>query len=84
MLGYAMGRYVVVDFRPGVWKLMVSALQRAHTHSTFQNAAVSLQAAAAVKHVQLSPAPGGILRYLPCDGRPISGSSDCAGGFVLV
>ena len=70
VFGCAMGGYVVVDLRlqfgwrssPGFWGLMASALEHAHTHSTFQDAAVSPLGAAAVEHVQLSPPRGGSIR----------------------
>ena len=37
---------------------MASALEHAHTHSTFQGAAVSSRGAAAVEHVRLAPPRG--------------------------
>ena len=67
---YSMGECVVVDLRlqcgwrnsPGVWGLMASALEHAHTQSTFQDVAVSPQGAAAVEHVLLAPPRGGSVR----------------------
>ena len=45
---------------------MASALEYAHTHSTFQDAVVSPQGAAAVEHVHLAPSRGVRLGpYLP-------------------
>ena len=75
VFGYAMGEYVVVDLRlqfwwrnsPGFWGLMTFALEHAHTHLTFQDAAISLQGAAAVEHVHLAPSRGGSVRSLPRD-----------------
>ena len=63
---------------------MASALEHAHTHSTFQDAAVSPQGAAAVERVQLSPLRGGSVRSLPRDCRPISGSNGYAGSYFFV
>ena len=62
VFGYATGGYVVVDLRlqfgwrrnPGFSGLVASALEHAHTYSTFQDAAVSPQGAAAVEYAQLS------------------------------
>ena len=83
MFGYATGEYVVVDLRlqfgwrnsPGFWGLMPSALENSHTHSTFQDAAVFPQGAAAVERVRLTPLRGVSVPYLPRDCRTISGSS---------
>ena len=92
VLGYAMGEYVVVDLRlqfrwrssPGFWGLMASALEHAHTHSTFQNVAVSPQGAAAVKHVRLAPPRGASVTPLPRDCRTVSGSGGSAGSRFFV
>ena len=92
MFAYPMGGYVVVDLRlqfgwrksPGFWGLMVSALEHAHTHSTFQDAAVSPQGAAAVEHVRLAPPRGGSVRSLPRDCRTVSGSGGYAGSRFFV
>ena len=59
-------------------------LEYDHSHSTFQDVAVSPQGAAAVEHVRLAPAWGGSVRPLPRDCRPVSGSGGYAGSFVLV
>ena len=80
--GYAVGEYVVVDLRlqfgwrksPGFWGLMASALEHSHTHSTFQDAAVSPRGAAAVEHMRLAPPRGASVTSLPRDCRPVSGS----------
>ena len=92
VFGYAMGEYVVVDLRlqfgwrnsPGFWGLMASALEHSHTHSTFQNAAVSPQGAAAVGHVRLAPPRGGSVTSLPRDCRTVSGSGGYAGSRFFV
>ena len=89
---YAMGEYVVVDLRlqfgwrksPGFWGLMASALEHSHTHSTFQDAAVSPQGAAAVEHVCLAPLRGGSVTSLPRDCRTVSGSGGYAGSRFFV
>ena len=60
--GYVFGDRVVVDLRlqfgwrnsPGFWGLMASALEHAHTHSTFQGTDISQKGAAAVAHVGIS------------------------------
>ena len=44
---------------------MASALEHSHTHSTFQDAAVSPQGAAAVEHVRLAALRGGSVTSLP-------------------
>ena len=87
VFGYAMGEYVVVDLRlhfgwrncPGFWGLMASALEHAHTHSSFQDAAVSPQGAAAVEHARLAPPRGSSVRSLPRDCRTVSGSGGYTG-----
>ena len=78
VFGYAMDGYVVEDLRlqfgwrnsPVFWELIASALEHAHTHSTFQDAAVSPQGAAAVEHVRLAPPRGGSVRSLPAIVEP--------------
>ena len=58
---------VVVDLRlqfgwrnsPGFWGLVAYALEYAHIHSTFQDADVSQEWAAAIAHVGISPPRGG-------------------------
>ena len=90
--GYAMVEYVVVHLplqfgwrdSPGFWGLMASALERAHTHSTFQDAAVSPQGAASVEHVRLAPPGGGSVRSLPRNCRTVSGSGGYAGSRFFV
>ena len=87
VFGYAMGEYVVVDFRlqfgwrnsPEVWGLMASAMQHAHTHSTFQDAAVSPQGAAAIEHERFAPPRGISVRSNARDCRTGSGSGGYAG-----
>ena len=63
---------------------MASALEHAHTNSTFQDAAVSPQGAAAVEHVPLAPQRGGPVRSLPRDCRIVSGSGGYAGSRCFV
>ena len=61
-----MGGYVVVDLcgqfgwrnSPAFWGLVASVLEYDHSHSTFQDVAVSPQGAAAVEHVRLAPPRG--------------------------
>ena len=92
VFGYAMGGYVVVDLRsqfgwrnsPRFWGLMASALEHAHTHTTFQDAAVFQQGAAAVQHVRLAPPRGGSVRSFPRDCRTVSGSGGFAGSYCFV
>ena len=87
VFGYGMGEYVVVDLRlqfgwrntPGFWGLMASALKHSHTHSTFKDAAVSPQGAAAVEHMRLAPPRGASVTSLPRDRRTVSGSGGHAG-----
>ena len=64
---------------------MASALEHSHTYSTFQNAAVSPQGAAAVEHVRLASPREGSVTSLPGDCRTVSGSGGYAGSrfFVL-
>ena len=89
---YAMGSYVVVNLRlqfgwrnsPGFWGLMASALEHVHTHSTFQDLAVSPQGAAAVEHVRHAPLRRGSVRSLPRNCRPVSGSDGYAGSCFFV
>ena len=86
VIGYAVGDHVVMDLHlqsgwrnsPGFWELMASALEHFHTHSTFQDAAVSPQGAAAVEHVRLAPRRGGSVSSLPRDRRTVSGSGGYA------
>ena len=74
--GYVPGDRVVLDFRlqfgwcnsPGIWGLMASALEHAHTHPTFQGADVSQQGAAAVGLVELSPPRGIRVVAIPVPG----------------
>ena len=66
VFGYVTGGRVFVDLRlqfgwrnsPGYWGLLASALEHAHTRSTFQGAVVSPQGAAAVVHVGIAPPRG--------------------------
>ena len=66
VFGYVTGGHVVVDLRlqfgwrnsPGFRGLMASALEHAHTHSTFQDAVVSPQGAAVAAHVRIAPPRG--------------------------
>ena len=79
--GYVFGDHVVVRLclqfgwrnSPGFWGLMVSALEHAHTHSTFQGADVSQQGAAAVAPVELSPPRGLWVVAIPRDCGPVPG-----------
>ena len=90
--GYVFGDRVVVDLRlqfgwrnsPGSWGMMVSALEHAHTHSTFQGTDVSPKGAAAVAHVGLSPPRGVPLVSIPGDCGPVSGSGGNAGNYFSV
>ena len=90
--GYVFGDRVVVDLRlhfgwrnsPGFWGLMASALEHAHTHSTFQGADVSQQGAAAVVHVRISPPRGVPVVSIPGDCGPVSGSGGNAGNYFFV
>ena len=92
VFGYAVGEYVVVDLRlqfgwrnsPRFWGQIAFALEHSHTHSTFQDAAVSPQRAAVVKHVRLAPPRGGSVTSLPRDGRTVSGSGGYAGSHFFV
>ena len=77
--GYVFGDRAVVDLRlqfgwrnsPGFWGLMASALEHAHTHSTFQGTDVSPKGAAAVAHVGIFPPRGVPVISIP---------GDCFGG----
>ena len=90
--GYAVGEYVVLNLRlqfgwrnsPGFWGLMASALEHSHTHSTFQDAAVSPQGAAAVEHVRLAPPRGSSVASLPHDCQTVSGGGGYAGSRFFV
>ena len=63
---------------------MASALERSHTHPTFQDAAVSPQGAAAVEHVRLAPPRGASFTPLARDCRTVSGSGGYAGSRFCV
>ena len=90
--GYVFGDRIVVDLRlkfgwrnsPEFWGWMASALEHAHTHSTFQGADVSQQGAAAVAHVGTSPPRGVPVVSIPGDCGPVSGSSGNAGNYFFV
>ena len=90
--GYAMGGHVVVDLRlqfgcrisPGFWGLMAAALEHAHTHSTFRDAVVPPQEAAAVEHVQLAPSRGVPIKWLPCDCRSVAGRGGNTRSYVFM
>ena len=90
--GYVFGDRIVVDLRlqfgwcnsPGFWWLMASALEHAHTHSTFQGADVSQKEAAAVAHVAISPPRGVPVVSIPGDCGPVSGSGGNAGNYLFV
>ena len=90
--GYVFGDHVVVDLRlqfgwrnsPGFWGLMASALEHAHTHSTFQGADVSQQGAAAVAHVELSSPRGVRVVAIPRDCGPVPGSGGSTGSYFFV
>ena len=63
---------------------MASALEHAHTHSTFQDAAVSPQRMAAVENVLLAPPREGSVRSLPRYCLRISGRGGYAGSRCFV
>ena len=92
VFGYVFGDRVVVDLRlqfgsrnsPGFWGLMASALEHAHTHSTFQGADVSQQGAAAVAHVRISPPRGVPVVSILGDCGPVFGSGGNAGNYFFV
>ena len=63
---------------------MASALEQAHTHSTFQDAAVFLQGAAAVERVRLALSRGGSIWSFPRDCRTVCDSGRYAGNRVFV
>ena len=92
VFGYAMGGHVVVDLRlqlgwrnsPGFWALMAAALEHAHTHSTFRDAVVPPQEAAAVEHVQLAPSRGVPIKWLPCDCRSVAGRGGNTRSYVFM
>jgi len=90
--GYVFGNRVVVDLRlqfgwrnsPGFWGLMTSALEHAHTHTTFQGADVSRQGAAAVSHVEVSPPRGVQVVAIPRDCGPVPGAGGLTGSNFFV
>ena len=92
VFGYVTGGRVVVDLRlqfgwrnsPGYWGLLASALEYAHTRSTFQSAVVSPQGAAAVAHVGITPPRGVPVVSLPRDCRPVPGTGGNAGSCFSV
>ena len=69
---------------PGYWGLLASALEHAHTRSTFQGAVVSPQGAAAVAHVGIAPPRGVPVVSLPRDCRPVPGVGGNAGSYFFV
>ena len=90
VFGYAMGEYVVVDLRlqfgwrnsPGFWGLMASALEHSHTHSTFQDAAVSRGGCR--QTCAPCPAVGDSVTSFPRDCRTVPGSGGYAGSRFFV
>ena len=92
VFGYVTGGRVFVDLRlqfgwrnsPGYWGLLASALEHAHTRSTFQGAVVSPQGAAAVAHVGIAPSRGVPVVSLPRDCRPVPGVGGNAGSYFCL
>ena len=70
--------------RDRYWGLLASALEHAHTRSTFQGAVVSPQGAAAVVHVGIAPPRGVPVVSLPRDCRPVPGVGGNAGSYFFV
>ena len=90
--GYVCGDCVVVDLRlqfvwrnsPGFWEWMASALEHAHTHSTFQGADVFQKGAAAVAHVGIPPPREVPVVSAPGDCGPVSGSGGNDGNYFFL
>lgn len=89
--GYRVGNYAVVDLRlqfgwrssPGFWGLFSAALEHAPI-TTFQQAEVSTQGAAAVAHVKVVPPRGGRAAALPSDCARVQGWSGRTGSVFFV